>query len=278
MLVTIDTGGTKTLVTSFGRDGKMGESIKFPTPGEPREYVKALKNVVRERYGDKKVDLIVVAFPSAIVDGVAKWAPNVGKGWVNVPVYNLIKDILPGVPLLLENDVNLAGLGETRILKTIPTGATYLSVSTGIGAGIITNGHIDPGLRKSEAGHMRIEYDGRIQAWESFASGKAIVRVYKKYAREITSKRTWRQIADRISRGLLVYIPITQPDVIIFGGSVGTYYERYGDYLEEILRTNLPPHIPCPKLRQAKHPEEAVVYGCYYYGTDYLADQAATKR
>lgn len=278
MLITIDTGGTKTLVTSFGRDGKMGESIKFPTPGEPREYVNTLKSVVRERYGDKKVDMIVVAFPSAIVDGIARWAPNVGKGWVNVPIYDLIKDLLPGVPLLIENDVKLAGLAEARLLKPVPTAVTYLSVSTGIGAGVITNGKIDQGLRKSEAGHMRIEYDGRIRAWEDFASGRAIVQVYKKYAREIKSKRTWRQIADRISRGLLVYIPITQPDVIIFGGSVGTYYERYGAYLEEILRTHLPPHIPCPTLLQAKHPEEAVVYGCYYYGIDYLAEHSAHRR
>lgn len=278
MLVTIDTGGTKTLVTSFGRDGKMGESIKFPTPGEPKEYVKTLKELVRERYGDKKVDLVVVAFPSAIVDGIARWAPNVGKGWVNVPIYELIKDLLPGVPLLIENDVKLAGLAEARLLKPIPAGVTYLSVSTGIGAGIITNGKIDQGLRKSEAGHMRIEYDGRIRAWEDFASGRAIVQVYKKYAREIKSKRTWRQIADRISRGLLVYIPITQPDVIIFGGSVGTYYAQYGAYLEEILRTHLPAHIPCPTLLQAKHPEEAVVYGCYYYGIDYLAEHPTHRR
>ena len=44
MLVTIDTGGTKTLISSFGRDGKMGESIKFPTPGEPADYTKAVSD------------------------------------------------------------------------------------------------------------------------------------------------------------------------------------------------------------------------------------------
>ena len=116
-----------------------------------------------------------------------------------------------------------------------------------------------------------------VQKYEEFASGRAIVRVYKKFAREITSKRVWRQIADRISRGLLVLTPIIQPDVIIFGGSVGTYYERYGEYLEETLKKHLPENIPAPKLVQAKHPEEAVVYGCYYYGIDYLTGKPATK-
>lgn len=278
MLVTIDTGGTKTLISSFGRDGKMGESIKFPTPGEPVEYAKTLKQVIRERYGHKHVDAIVMAMPGVIDNGVVKWAPNIGHGWQNVPVYKMLHDMLPGVPVLIENDVKLAGLGEARIMRPIPTSAMYISISTGIGIGVIENGKIDLAMRKSEAGHMFIEYDGRVQRYESFASGKAIVAVYKKFAREITSKRTWRQIADRISRGLLVLIPIIQPDVIIFGGSVGTYYERYGAYLKEILTTHLPDHIPCPKLTQAKHPEEAVVYGCYYYGIDYLAARSAKKR
>ena len=99
----------------------------------------------------------------------------------------------------------------------------------------------------------------------------AIVDAYHKFARDITSKRTWKKIADRISRGFLAVIPIIQPDIIIIGGSVGTYFERYGDYLRDILTSHLPPHIPCPKIIQARHPEEAVVYGCYYYGKDYLA-------
>ena len=131
--------------------------------------------------------------------------------------------------------------------------------------------YIDPGLRYSEAGRALVEYKGKVRQWESFASGRAIVRDYKKFARDIKNKRTWRQIADRISRGFLAVIPAIQPDVIIIGGSVGTYFERYGEFLTEILTNHLPPHIPCPKIVQAKHPEEAVVYGCYYYGKDYLA-------
>ena len=277
MLVTIDTGGTKTLISSFGHDGKMGESIKFPTPGEPAEYAKTLKQVIRERYGNKRVDAIVMAMPGVIDNGVVKWAPNIGHGWLKVPIYKLVHDMLPGVPVLIENDVKLAGLGEARIMSTIPENVMYISISTGIGIGIIENGKIVQAMRKSEAGHMFIEYDGRVQRYESFASGKAIVKIYKKFAREITSKRTWRQIADRISRGLLVLIPIIQPDVIVFGGSVGTYYARYGAYLKEILANHLPDHIPLPKLVQAKHPEEAVVYGCYYHGIDYLASKKAGK-
>ncbi len=271
MIITIDTGGTKTLISSFKKNGKMGESIKFPTPADSKQYVKMLQETVREHYSHETVDAIVIALPGIVKDGVAVWCQNLG--WANFPAAKLLKDLLPGVPVLIENDANLAGLAETRALNPVPLSTLYVTISTGIGSGFCTNGHIDQAMRLSEAGHALVEYDGRVQAWEKFASGHAIVKVYKKFARDITSKRTWRQIADRISRGFLAVIPITQPDVIIIGGSVGTYFERYGDMLTSILKEDLPPHIPCPKIVQAQHPEQAVVDGCYYYAKDYLASK-----
>lgn len=246
----------------------MGESIKFPTPNDPEQYVKALHATVREHYGHEKVDVIVVALPGIIKNDVAVWCQNLG--WSNFQAAALLKDLLPGVPVLIENDANLAGLAETRALNPVPVSSLYITISTGIGSGICTNGVIDPGLRCSEAGHALVEYDGRVQQWEQFASGHAITQVYKKFARDITSKRTWHQISDRISRGFLAVIPILQPEVIIIGGSVGSYFSRYGEMLEQILKGHLPAHIPCPKIVQAQHPEQAVVYGCYYYGKDYL--------
>ncbi|MCD1275821.1 MAG: ROK family protein [Candidatus Nanogingivalaceae bacterium] len=269
MIITIDTGGTKTLIASFSSNGHMGKSFKFPTPKEPKTYVAELKRVVREHYSGKKVDAIVIALPGIIRNGTAVWCQNLG--WADFHAASLLRDLLPGVPVLIENDANLAGLAETRLLRTIPNCSLYVTVSTGIGTGVCTNGYIDPGMRYSEAGRALIEYGGKIHSWESFASGRAIVDAYHKFARDITSKRTWKKIADRISRGFLAVIPIIQPDVIIIGGSVGTYFDRYGDYLRDILIAHLPPHIPCPKIIQARHPEEAVVYGCYYYGKDFLA-------
>ncbi len=275
MIITIDTGGTKTLVSSFGKNGKMGESIKFPTPASTKEYVKLLKETVRTQYSHNEVDVIVLALPGIIKDGVAVWCNNLG--WANFNAAKELHDMLPGVPLLVENDANLAGLAETRALNPVPVSSLYVTVSTGIGSGVITNGFIDPGLRHSEAGRALVEYDGRVQSWETFASGQAITKVYKKFARDITSKRTWRQISDRISRGFLAVIPIIQPEVIIIGGSVGTSFERYGDMLKQILTEHLPPHIPCPKIVSAQHPEQAVVYGCYYYGKDYLTRKETKK-
>ena len=275
MIVVIDTGGTKTLISSFGRNGKMGESIKLPTPSDPKEYVRLVKEVIRNTYNNGEVEVIVLALPGIIKKGVAVWCNTLG--WSNFNAAKEFNDLLPGVPLLVENDANLAGLAETRALNPVPVSSLYITISTGIGSGICTNGDIDPGLRLSEAGRALVEYKGRVQSWEDFASGHAITKIYKKFARDITSKRTWRQISDRISRGFLAVIPIIQPDIIIIGGSVGTYFDKFGDTLKSILVADLPKHIPCPKIVRAQHPEEAVIYGCYYYGKDYISRKNTKK-
>ncbi len=256
-------------MTSFGRDGKMGEVIKFPTPKDEKEYARILRKTIDAHYDEHPVEAIVVGLPGIIKDGVAVWCNNLG--WKNFHAQRALSGVLGNTPIFIENDANLAGLAETRALDPMPQSVLYVTISTGIGTGIITNGHIDSGLRYSEGGRALVEFDGVVREWESFASGKAIFETYRKYARDITSERTWHQIADRISRGFLATIPLLQPDVIVLGGSIGTHFDKYGTQLKAILREKLPPHIPAPRIIRAKHPEYAVAYGCYYYAIDHLA-------
>lgn len=273
MLVTVDTGGTKTLVSSFSEDGKLGQVIKFPTPKSTTEYVKVLTETLLEEYGGQSVDAVVIAIPGIIKNGVALWCNNLG--WINFDAGTAFKGVLGDAPVFIENDANLAGLAEARSLSTTPPFVLYVTVSTGIGTGIIINGRIDPGMRYGQGGLTILEHDGSLQQWEKFASGQAIYKKYHKFGRDIHSKRTWRQIADRISRGFLALIPAMQPDIIIIGGSMGVYFDQFINPLNDILKQKMPPHIPVPKIVQALHPEQAVIYGCYYYALDALADTAA---
>lgn len=269
MLVTVDTGGTKTLITQFDQKGQIGEVIKFPTPKNQNDYIKVLREILQKNYDSQQVEAVVVGLPGIVKNGVAVWCNNLG--WKDFEAGSLLKGVLGEAPVLIENDANLAGLAETRILDPIPLSSLYVTVSTGIGTGVITNGQIDPGLRHSEGGRSLVEFEGVVREWESFASGKAIRTTFGQYARDITSDKIWRQIADRISRGFLAIVPVIQPDIVIIGGSIGAFFDKYGSELENILRQKLPPHIPCPRFIQASHPEYAVIYGCYYYAVDHLS-------
>ena len=270
MLIAVDTGGTKTLVTSFNEHGTPGEEYRFPTPKDPASYLSTLEAVLRDHYGKETIDAIIVAVPGIVKNNIAVWCINLG--WENFDIADHLKKVVDA-PIFIENDANLAGLAETRALDPVPPSCLYVTISTGIGTGIIVDGVIEPALSTSEGGHTLVEYDGRVRQWQSFASGKAIRETYGKFARDIHDEATWKEIADKISRGFLAIVPILQPDVIIIGGSIGTFFDQYARTLEGLLKEHLPYHIPCPKFRQAVHPEEAVIYGCYYYATQKLATE-----
>lgn len=271
MIVTVDTGGTKTLIALFNKEGSLEHSVKLPTPENPDDYVTFLREVLQQNYGDMPVEAVAIALPGIVKDGVALWCNNLE--WKNFNPAKELAGILGSAPIFTENDANLAGLAEARSIEPLPASVLYVTISTGIGTGVITNGHIDPGMRYSEGGRLLLEYDGTIREWEDFASGRAIKAAYETYASGITSKRSWRQIADRISRGFLVMIPLIQPDAIVIGGGVGTYFDRFAPQLKGLLDERLPSHIPCPTLLQALHPEEAVIFGGYYYALEQLSSQ-----
>lgn len=268
MIIAVDTGGTKTLVTLFSRDGEAGEMFKFPTPKDRHEYVSLLRETLASRYGGQRVDAVVIALPALIIDGIAIWFGNLD--WKNFDIKKELHGVLGSAPIFVENDAKLAGLAETRSRNPMPLSSLYVTFSTGIGTAITLDGAIHPGLRLSEGGHMLVEFDGKIQTWEAVASGKTIYKTYGKYAHDIHDKKTWDEIADRISRGFLAAIPMLQPQLIVIGGSIGTYFDQYSHQLKKILEDCLPANIPCPKIVAAKHPEQAVIYGCYYYAVDNL--------
>lgn len=267
--MTVDTGATKTYVARFNEDGIIDKSVKFPTPANQNDYVTLLRTTLQNDFSDHPIEALVIALPGIIKDGIAVWCDNLG--WSDFNALKAFSDLYGSSPVLIENDANLAGLAEARAIDPVPISCLYVTISTGIGTGFITNGKIDPGLRRSEGGHMLIEFDSKVQEWENFASGAAIREHYNQYARDITLSTTWNEIADRISRGFLAIIPLAQPDIVVIGGSIGTYFNRYSATLASILQEKLPKHIPLPVLSQAKHPEQAVSYGCYYYALDYLA-------
>lgn len=265
--MTIDTGGTKTLIALFDSSGQVVDSVKFPTPKNTDEYVKEVVDTVNKMTEPEAITAIGLAIPGYIEDGQVLWSPNLG--WKKFPAQKKLQEHF-SCPIFVNNDANLAGLAETRMRDTDYRRAIYITVSTGIGMGLIVDGHLLPSLSNSEPGHMMIEYEGRLRSWESFAAGSSIVSTYGKFARDIHDPKIWRQIADKISRGMISIIPIINPEIIIIGGSVGTYFDRYEDALYKSIQERLNSNIAMPKIEQAIHPEEAVIYGCYYYALDCL--------
>src|SRR5690606_13035254 len=85
--------------------------------------------------------------------------------WTNVPMQADLEKILR-TPVTLENDSNLGGLSEALLLKDKYRKSLYVTVSTGIGAGFVVDGKIEPNFADMEVGHMLLEYNGRLRSWE----------------------------------------------------------------------------------------------------------------
>jgi predicted NBD/HSP70 family sugar kinase len=264
MIIAVDTGGTKTLVASFGTEGRHGKSHRFPTPKNTREYIETLAQLLLSEYDLKTVTAICIAVPGVIKNNVVDHTPNLG--WSGFDLANSLKQVASlTCPIILQNDSSLAGLAEAHALEPKHETVVYLTVSTGIGASFVKNGVLLSDLFISECGHMMLEYDGILRQWEHFASGRAIYETYGRYAHDITDKHIWAAISDKISRGLLALLPLLEPEIVVVGGSIGTYFDHFHKTLSQILDEQLPEYIPRPKLVEARHTEEAVIYGCSIY-------------
>ncbi len=146
-----------------------------------------IATLVREVVADlplTEVAAVALAVPGPVdtTTHVVRFAPNLG--WEDVPVCDLLRPRV-GRPILVGNDANLAALGEHRF------GAgrgfdhvIYITVSTGVGGGIIVDGHLLQGQHgyAAEIGHHIVVADGPVcgcgnrGCLEAVASGTAIAR------------------------------------------------------------------------------------------------------
>lgn len=267
MYLTIDVGGTKTLLAVFTKDGEIKESIKFKTPvlydDFRDELAKAVDNLSTDEF-----DRCCVAIPGKVdrTRGVGIAFGNLS--WTNVPVRDDVMSVIK-CEVTVENDCNLAGLYEARQVPQYQR-ALYITISTGIGGVIVENGVIEKPTQDAEIGHMLLEHDGSLQRWQEFASGKAIVKKYGKKASEIDAddRGTWYVIARNIAIGLIDVIATLTPDVVIVGGGVGSHFDKFKEPLIEELKIYENPLLRLPDVIKATYPEEAVVYGCYELARD----------
>lgn len=257
----IDIGGTKTLVAALDEHGVIVERIKFLTPKLYKDF--------KVKLSDSVASLTTKKFVACGVGAPGKIARDKGIGlamgnlpWVRVPLKVDIAQIAH-CPVSVENDANLAALSEAMLLKDKYSTVLYVTIGTGIGTGVIVNQKIEPTFADSEGGHMLLEHGGKLQKWESFASGKAIKKRFGKQAGEITEQTAWKHIAYVLSLGLFDLVTTVQPDIVVLGGGVSRHFEHFEKFLQKELEKHETPLVPIPPVKEAQRPEDAVVYGCY---------------
>ena len=166
----IDLGGTKLRAIVAGLDGEVrGEEIRPSGADEGPEpvihrMIETLEAAGREAgVALRDLKAVGVASPGALdlVHGLVFEAPQL-PGWDGVPLVEIMSERL-GLPVLLENDANAAALGENRFGAGRGTRfMVYLTISTGVGGGIIIDGKVYHGATGAagELGHMVVWFNG----------------------------------------------------------------------------------------------------------------------
>ncbi len=269
MILAIDIGGTKTLVASVTNEGQVIEKLKFPSPKNYQEYIQTIKTNIDQLI--KEPITIISIGCAGVIDrlaGIIKNSPNLD--WIDTPLVPDLKQSY-NVPIIIENDANLAGLSEAHNLDNIHQRVMYVTFSTGIGTGFVINGKLSKDLLESEGGRMVFEHEGKMMDWESFAAGRAIVEKYGKLASELNDPIAWKEISRNMALGIVNNCSVFSPDTVIIGGGVGTYFDKYDDFLnievENLLKEVAV--IKKPVILGAKNAEEAVMLGCIIIAQQY---------
>jgi glucokinase len=188
--IAVDVGGTHIRVAVYPTEGIEPLQVKrIHTTGKKETPADRLIDLIAELWpkGDR-VRAIGVAAPGYLDPkvGIVILAANI-PGWVNFPLREKLQEKF-GVPVLLGNDANLAALGEWRYGAARGYhNVLYLTISTGIGGGVIINDNLLLGQRglAAELGHLTVLPEGPMCGCghrghlEALASGPAIARYAK---------------------------------------------------------------------------------------------------
>ena len=227
----LEAGGTKMVCAIGDENGKILEQISLPTK-EPANTVPA----IIDYFKDKDIEALGIGCfgPIALNKNSAKYGHILDTPklpWRDYDMVGAFKKAL-GLPIGFDTDVNGSLLGEVTYgaAKGL-TDVVYITIGTGIGAGILSGGNLLHGMLHPEAGHMRMapiagdNYKGKCPyhgtCFEGMAAGPAIEERWGVPGKELANRdEVWELEAGYIAQAIASYIMILSPQRIILGGGV----------------------------------------------------------
>jgi glucokinase len=255
-IVAVDIGGTQLRAATYRQDQFQPLSHKRveTKANEPNAFGRLIKVIEDIWPQNEKVDAIGVSSPGPVDphSGIIMITPNI-KEWRDFPITAKLTEHF-GIPANLDNDANLAGLAEWKFgAGRGHHNVLYLTVSTGVGGGVIIEDRLLQGYHglAAELGHSTVQADGPLCGCgkrghlESYSSGTGIERFVAeqlKAGRESVLHPEKKNSAQMISKaakegdalsieaysiagkylgiGVANFLHAFDPSIVIFGGGV----------------------------------------------------------
>ena len=271
--IAVDIGGTHIRVAVYEPNSdKPVAHQRTRSLGTKAGVYDRLEQAIESVWPKGKVGAIGIASPGPLDPhtGTVLATPNIPE-WKNFPLTSKLSQHF-SVPAYLDNDANMAGLAEWKFgAGRGHENLVYLTISTGIGGGVISQGCLLQGFRGmgGELGHMIIDPDGppcgcgQRGHIESFSSGPSIARYVneqlsagQKSSLEGQPNLGTKQIAEAARSGdalaisaferagyylglaVANYLAIFDPSILVFGGGVS----QVGDLLFKPFEDSLRKH------------------------------------
>jgi len=272
----IDLGGTKILALLLDEQGDV--VYRSETATQAHEGAEAvigrMVGLIKDSLtSERELASIGVATAGTLNarEGIVAYAANLG--WNDIPLGKRLEEEF-GVPVSLENDANAAAYGEWAAGAGKGTqNCVYVTVSTGIGAGIVSSGRLIRGRDNSagELGHITVDMNGprctcgNVGCLELYASGTAIARNAGKLAAEYPEKaaallgkaggaaltsrhvaeaaaegdelsqRVLREAGQALGNGMVTIIHVMNPEVVVIGGGAANIGAALFDPMHEAI-------------------------------------------
>jgi glucokinase len=260
----LDVGGTKIACIEGDIHAQILQRMEMPTIAQ-RPFEQSLPEIVAELQrmsatagaAGRRIAALSVSIggPLRIGEGVLIDPPNL-PGWHGVRLKERLSDCFPGLPVLIEHDGNAGALAEFHYGAARGRVAVrhliFLTFGTGIGAGLIINGHILHGASDSagEIGHWRLSRNGpqgfgKNGSWEGFCSGAGLIKLAAaKFPHRWPAQTPIRTLIDamladdpealsvateagqRLGQGLALLIDALNPQLIVLGSLAVALGER----------------------------------------------------
>jgi glucokinase len=244
----LDVGGTKTLAVATGAAGAIVATVRRPTESGSREKVLRSTTEALVELGEAAgcgvngFAAVGVGIPG-LVDvnaGTVRYAVNLGLGSSPLALAERL-GASAGAPVVVDNDVNVAAIGAAAALGC--RDLAYLSVGTGIAAGLLLGGRLRRGSRGAagEIGHLPVDPDGptcdcgQRGCLEAVASGPALARRWPPghgaesvstalldaaAAGDGSAIAVRDQVAGHLADAVAMLAQTVDPDLVVLGGGV----------------------------------------------------------
>jgi glucokinase len=278
--VNSDIGGTQIRVAVYPANGELSPIAqkRIPTTGIETTPLERLAGLINELWPPETEVLAIGVGAPGFIDsakGIVYEAPNI-PGWVDLHLKSFLQARF-NVPIFVGNDANLAAMGEWRYGAGVGHhDLLFLTISTGIGGGVILNDQLLLGSRglAVEAGHVTVLPDGPLCGCgqrghlEAISSGTAIARYVADQlaagsqstllsgphpnAREISlaaehgdplARAALNRAGTYLGYALADFLHLFNPSIVIFGGGVS----RSGSLLLDPVRAAFPQRLMSPE-------------------------------